>query len=110
MTYTLKAFTQEGMLTRKGDFMAALTQEQLQAKILNIAEVALDEIDLQMIDEFEAEGSDESTSWEEYKAERTYNGNISLRIPKELHRTLVDTAKEQGVSLNQYCLYKLARN
>ena len=90
--------------------MAVLTQEQLQAKIKGIAEVAPDEIDIQMIDEIEADGSDESTSWEEYKSERTYNGNISLRIPKELHRVLVGTAKEQGVSLNQYCLYKLARN
>ena len=90
--------------------MAVLTQEQLQAKIKGIAEIAPDEIDLQMIDEFEAEGQEESTSWENYKAERTYSGNISLRIPKELHRALVGTAKEQGVSLNQYCLYKLAQN
>jgi len=90
--------------------MVALTHEQLQAKIQNIPEVAPDEIDMQMIEEIETEGSDESTLWEDYKAERTYNGSISLRIPKELHRALVGLAKEQGVSLNQYCLYKLARS
>ncbi|MCL1878917.1 MAG: type II toxin-antitoxin system HicB family antitoxin [Defluviitaleaceae bacterium] len=86
-----------------------MTAEQLQAKIQNIPEVAPDEIDIQMIAEYEEEGSDESTSWEEYKSERVYSGNISLRIPKDLHKTLVQIAKEQGVSLNQYCLYKLAR-
>ena len=90
--------------------MATLTQEQLQAKILNIPEVAPDEIDMQMVEEIETREMDESTSWGDYKAERTYNGNISLRIPKELHRTLVGIAKEQGVSLNQYCLYKLAQS
>ena len=105
----LKTYTPEGMRTRKGDTMATLTQEQLQAKILGIVEVTPDEIDLQMIDELEADGSDESTSWEDYKAEQTYNGKISLRIPKELHHVLVGMAKEQGVSLNQYCLYKLAQ-
>jgi len=92
--------------------MAILTQEQLRAKVLNIAEVAPDEIDLQMIDEIEVDSSNESTSWDDYKSEReerTYNGNISLRVPKDLHRDLVGMAKEQGVSLNQYCLYKLAR-
>ena len=86
-----------------------MTTEQLQAKIQNIPEVKPDEIDMQMITEYEEEGSDESTSWEDYKSERTYSGNISLRIPKDLHKALVRIAKEQGVSLNQYCLYKLAR-
>ena len=92
--------------------METLTQEQLRAKIANIPEVAPDEIDLQMIDDFKDVDMSESKSWESYKAERearTYNGNISLRVPKDLHRELVSLAKEQGVSLNQYCLYKLAR-
>ena len=92
--------------------LAKLTQEQLRAKILGVAEVAPDEVDLQMIEEFEGESVGDSTSWEDYKAEReerTYNGNISLRIPRDLHRDLIGMAKEQGVSLNQYCLYKLAR-
>jgi len=86
-----------------------MTAEQLQAKIQNIPDVIPDEIDMQMIAEYEEEGSDESISWEDYKTERTYSGNISLRIPKDLHKALVGIAKEQGVSLNQYCLYKLAR-
>ncbi|MCL2358129.1 MAG: type II toxin-antitoxin system HicB family antitoxin [Defluviitaleaceae bacterium] len=85
-----------------------MSAEQLQEKIRNIPEVAPDEIDMQMIAEYE-ESSEESASWEDYKSERTYSGNLSLRIPKDLHKALVGIAKEQGVSLNQYCLYKLAR-
>ena len=112
MTYTSKISIPGETLTRKGDSMATLTQEQLRAKVLNIAEVAPDEIDLQMINDFEEDDVGDSAAWEDYKAEReerTYNGNISLRVPKDLHRDLVGMAKEQGVSLNQYCLYKLAR-
>jgi len=92
--------------------MKTSTQENLQTKILNIPEVAPDEVDLQMIDDFADEDANQSVNWEDYKAEREerkYNGNISLRIPKDLHRDLVWMAKDQGVSLNQYCLYKLAQ-
>ena len=46
---------------------------------------------------------------EEYKAQREYSGKLALRIPKELHRYLAEAAKENGVSLNQYALYKLAK-
>lgn len=39
-----------------------------------------------------------------------YSGQFRLRIPPELHKELSVEAKHQGVSLNQYCLYLLARN
>lgn len=39
-----------------------------------------------------------------------YNGKISLRIPKSLHRELVEDAALEGVSLNQYALYRLTRS
>lgn len=35
---------------------------------------------------------------------------MPLRIPASLHTDLKRGAKEEGVSLNQYCLYLLARN
>jgi len=38
-----------------------------------------------------------------------YNGKISLRVPRSLHRDLVEDAKSEGISLNQFILYKLAR-
>ena len=46
---------------------------------------------------------------EEYKEQREYSGKLMLRIPKELHKTLAEAAKANGVSLNQYALYKLAK-
>ena len=38
-----------------------------------------------------------------------YSGKISLRVPKTLHKDLVSGAKNEGISLNQYILYKLAK-
>ena len=38
-----------------------------------------------------------------------YSGKFVLRLPKQLHQRLSIEAKEEGVSLNQYALYKLAR-
>ena len=39
-----------------------------------------------------------------------YSGQFKLRIPKSLHRSLSMHAKEEGISMNQYCLYLLAKN
>lgn len=39
-----------------------------------------------------------------------FSGQFKLRIPKSLHRQLADNAKREGISMNQYCLYLLARN
>jgi hypothetical protein len=37
------------------------------------------------------------------------SGRIVLRLPKTLHRELLENAAKEGVSLNQYCLYRLAQ-
>lgn len=37
-----------------------------------------------------------------------YSGRFVLRLPKALHKLLSLKALEEGVSLNQYALYKLA--
>jgi antitoxin HicB len=39
-----------------------------------------------------------------------YSGKFVLRIPKTLHRALAQKAKDEGLSLNQYCIYLLTRN
>ena len=39
-----------------------------------------------------------------------YSGQFKLRIPKSLHRSLSLHAKEEGISMNQYCLYLLSKN
>ena len=40
--------------------------------------------------------------------EEEYSGKFLLRIPKSLHRRLVEQANSEGVSLNQYAMFKLA--
>ena len=37
-----------------------------------------------------------------------YNGRLNLRIPKSLHRKLVESAKREGVKLNQLAIYLMA--
>jgi len=37
-----------------------------------------------------------------------YSGKFVVRIPKSLHARLALEAEQEGVSLNQYALYKLA--
>ena len=65
--------------------------------------------DLEAIAKAKAENPEETVSLEAYKLQREFSGRLMLRIPKELHKQLVEAAKENGVSLNQYALYKLAK-
>ncbi len=39
-----------------------------------------------------------------------YSGQYKLRMPKSLHKSLMEHAKAEGVSMNQYCNYLLAKN
>ena len=39
-----------------------------------------------------------------------YSGQFKLRLPKTLHKLLTEHAREDGISLNQYCVYLLSRN
>ena len=39
-----------------------------------------------------------------------YSGQFKLRMPKSLHRDLSQHAKQEGISMNQYCLYLLTKN
>jgi len=38
-----------------------------------------------------------------------YSGQFKLRIPKSLHKTLTEQSRQEGISMNQYCLYLLSR-
>jgi len=38
-----------------------------------------------------------------------YSGKFVVRVPRSLHRDLVERAEEEGVSLNQYVTVALAR-
>ena len=60
----------------------------------------------------EAEAMDDGNamSLEDFKKSlEDYSGKLVLRIPRSLHKTLKEEAAMEGVSLNQYMLYKLAR-
>ena len=39
-----------------------------------------------------------------------YSGQFKLRLPKSLHRSLAQHSKEEGISMNQYCVYLLSKN
>lgn len=59
-----------------------------------------------------AEAMDDGTtvSLETFKKElEDYSGKLVLRIPRSLHKALKEAAMIEGVSLNQYMLYKLSR-
>ena len=38
-----------------------------------------------------------------------YSGQFKIRMPKTLHRHLAQMAWREGVSMNQYCVYRLSR-
>lgn len=38
-----------------------------------------------------------------------YSGQFKLRLPKSLHRKLAQRSSEEGISMNQYCLYLLSK-
>ena len=39
---------------------------------------------------------------------KEYSGEFKLRMPKSLHRILMLNAREEGVSMNQYCVMLLS--
>ena len=45
---------------------------------------------------------------EPVEPKKNYSGAISIRVPKSLHRSLVEEAVREGVSLNQLILAKIS--
>lgn len=39
-----------------------------------------------------------------------YSGQFKIRMPRSLHRSLAEHSKREGISMNQYCVYLLAKN
>lgn len=39
-----------------------------------------------------------------------YSGQFKIRMPKSLHKKLAEHSKEEGISMNQYCIYLLSMN
>lgn len=90
-----------------------LTPAEIEARFAEInARPAeeMNEIDKAMLAEAEAMDDGTAVSWEDYKRDlEEYSGKLVLRIPRSLHKSLKERAAIEGVSLNQYMLYKLSR-
>ena len=54
--------------------------------------------------------TDEPIEIPEPESANAYSGQFKLRIPKSLHKALAERSKAEGIRMNQYCLYLLARN
>lgn len=39
-----------------------------------------------------------------------YSGQFRLRVPKSLHKYLAERSKQEGISMNQYCIYLLSHS
>jgi len=89
--------------------MGKLTVEEFEKKLASIPAVEPDEWDLKMLAAIDADTDDRTVPLEDILARQKFSGKISVRVPRELHRTLIENAKENGVSLNQFILYKLAK-
>ena len=58
----------------------------------------------------------ESVKWMEEEKEtppepfglKKFKGNLTLRVPPEIHKSLVIKSAEEGISLNQYILSKIS--
>ncbi len=90
-----------------------LKMEEIQRRIARIDALPAEELTSEERASLKAaEAMDDGTTiaLEELKQQLDeYSGRIVLRIPRSLHKTLKDAAAVEGVSLNQYMLYKLAR-
>jgi hypothetical protein len=86
-----------------------MTPAEFEAKIKSIPAEEPDELDLAMIAEAEAINDGTTISLEDLKKELDgCSGKLVLRLPRSLHRSLKEAAKLEGVSLNQYIVYKLS--
>lgn len=90
-----------------------LTPEEIERRIAGInARPSVRLTDEEAASLAEAEAMDDGTAvpLEEYKRKlEEYSGKLVLRIPRSLHKELKEAAEIEGVSLNQYMLYKLSR-
>lgn len=86
-----------------------MRKEELTAKLANIQEVNPDSLDVTNIQEAAAVNDGLAIPLDEVKSALDFSGKLNIRIPKTLHQRLSLEAKSDGVSLNQYIIYKLAR-
>ena len=84
-------------------------KDELRLKLASIPVEKPDAMDRAMIAYAQAVDDDSATPLEEVKTASDFSGKLNIRIPKSLHFQLSQEAKQDGVSLNQYIIYKLSR-
>ena len=86
-----------------------MNQKEFEAKLKQLPVVEPDQMDQDMLAEAEALNDGSSSELEAFKASlEEYSGKLVPRIPRSLHKRLKEQAAVEGVSLNQYMLYKLS--
>jgi len=84
--------------------------EEMKKKLAQIETVVPDAEDIAMLAEADTINDGSAITLEAFKESlEGYGGKILLRIPKSLHKRLATEAGMEGVSLNQYALYKLSK-
>ena len=85
----------------------------IQERFNSVQEVEPDAVDLEAINRIvesnDVDGGIPLAQMDALRANQRYSGKISVRVPKSLHRNLAQSAKDEGISLNQFILYKLAK-
>lgn len=86
-----------------------MDRKEFEEKLNRLQVVEPDETDKAMLAEAAEVNDDTSISLEEFrKSLEQYSGKLVVRIPRSLHKQLKEQAEAEGVSLNQYMLYKLS--
>lgn len=84
--------------------------EDLKKKLAAIPVEKPDAVDLRVIEETERINDGTTMTLEAFmESLEGYSGKFLVRVPKSLHKRLAEEAALEGVSLNQYALYKLSR-
>lgn len=84
-------------------------KEALSEKLARIPEAKPDTIDKAILANAQVVNDGSVMGLEEFKSAAEFSGKLNIRIPKTLHCQLSREAHRDGVSLNQYIIYKLAR-
>lgn len=86
-----------------------MNKQSFLEKLKDIQEIEQDEQDILMLERIKCAKDNAVITHDKLIKELDYSGKISLRVPKSLHKDLVANAKDEGISLNQFILYKLAK-
>ncbi len=86
-----------------------MNKADFEKKLAGLPEAEPDDFDSAMIADAATQDDGSLFSLNDFKTLMDYSGKISLRIPRSLHMKLAEEARQEGISLNQYALYKLAR-